>query len=49
LHQVADTAYIHEDLVRALIGKMPAKLANHREEYSAARQGCQREGLERAW
>jgi len=42
LHKVADAAYIDEDLIRALIGETSAKLANHREEYSAARQECQR-------
>jgi hypothetical protein len=30
LHEVANAAYIDEDLIRALVGETSAKLANHR-------------------
>ena len=30
LHEVADAAYIDEDLIRAFVGEASAKLANHR-------------------
>src|SRR5713226_4214426 len=47
LHEVADAAYIDEDLIRALVGETSAKLANHRRRVFSSAVGVSTRGSAR--
>src|SRR5438445_10292504 len=49
LHQVADAAYIDEDLIRAFVGKASTKLANHRERVFSSAAGVSTRVAGRCW
>ena len=40
-HNVADAADVNEHLIRSLVGKPPAQLANHRSQYCRLIFACQ--------
>src|SRR5260370_42182356 len=47
LYEVADAAYIDEDLIRALVGEKSAKLANHRRRVFSSAAGVSTQGADR--
>ena len=45
LHEVADAADVHEDLIRAFVGEASAKLANHQRRVLSRGAGVSTQAL----